>query len=519
MAVFSALGADGAGAAGPRRGRHPALPGEYAAQEGASARSSRCSRGASRRCRSSTGSSASSACASRGRSSARCRSRSARCSRSGSARRRRSRVMRLEPHDYHAVAAAAPEVAQGGRPARGPPDRRARRGCRASRPSRRRRARSSSGTGGTPPCTELRLFLDRNQITFRWVTPDAPDADEQWGGPLPAEDDWPAIRVVDGKTVVRPQLRQVAELLGLATEADGAEYDIGDRRRRPRRAGRGGLRRVGGAADDRDRARGARRPGRHVVADRELPRLPVGRVRRRAREPRAPAGAEARRRDPRHPDDHPHRHRHARGAPRRRRRPPRARDHPRLRRRVAAARDRGLRPARREGRLVRRVAQRGAEHARPRRPHRGRRQLGRAGGDLLLDPRPERDDPLPRRRAGEEHVALPDRPARAAAEHRARYRSEVVAAHGDASLEAIEVRNSATGETTRLDSGGLYIFIGADAETAWLPPEIALDDRTASCSPAPRCAPTGAGRSTATRTCSRRASRASSRAATSASAR
>ena len=32
-----------------------------------------------------------------------------------------------------------------------------------------------------------------------------------------------------------------------------------------------------------------------------------------------------------------------------------------------------------------------------------------------------------------------------------------------------------TGEITRLDSGGLYIFIGADAETAWLPPEIALD--------------------------------------------
>ncbi len=54
-------------------------------------------------------------------------------------------------------------------------------------------------------------------------------------------------------------------------------------------------------------------------------------------------------------------------------------------------------------------------------------------------------------------------------------RTEVVAAHGDVSLEAIDVRNSATGETTRLESGGLFIFIGADAETAWLPPEIALD--------------------------------------------
>ena len=57
------------------------------------------------------------------------------------------------------------------------------------------------------------------------------------------------------------------------------------------------------------------------------------------------------------------------------------------------------------------------------------------------------------------------------------YRTEVVAAHGDVSLEAIDVRDSSTGETTRLESGGLYIFIGADAETAWLPPEIALDPR------------------------------------------
>jgi thioredoxin reductase (NADPH) len=57
------------------------------------------------------------------------------------------------------------------------------------------------------------------------------------------------------------------------------------------------------------------------------------------------------------------------------------------------------------------------------------------------------------------------------------YESEVVEAHGETSLEAINVRNSRSGETTRLDSGGLFIFIGADAETGWLPPEIALDQR------------------------------------------
>ena len=60
---------------------------------------------------------------------------------------------------------------------------------------------------------------------------------------------------------------------------------------------------------------------------------------------------------------------------------------------------------------------------------------------------------------------------------RALYRTEVAAAHGDTSLEAIDILDNATGETTRLESGGLFIFIGADAETGWLPPEIALDPK------------------------------------------
>lgn len=52
--------------------------------------------------------------------------------------------------------------------------------------------------------------------------------------------------------------------------------------------------------------------------------------------------------------------------------------------------------------------------------------------------------------------------------------AEVAAVHGEQSLEAIDVRGA---ETTRLESGGLFIFIGADAETGWLPPEIALNQR------------------------------------------
>jgi thioredoxin reductase (NADPH) len=43
-----------------------------------------------------------------------------------------------------------------------------------------------------------------------------------------------------------------------------------------------------------DRARGARRPGRHLVSDRELLGFPSGCLRRRAREPGAAAGRAAR---------------------------------------------------------------------------------------------------------------------------------------------------------------------------------------------------------------------------------
>ena len=55
--------------------------------------------------------------------------------------------------------------------------------------------------------------------------------------------------------------------------------------------------------------------------------------------------------------------------------------------------------------------------------------------------------------------------------------SEVEAVHGDGSLNAIDIADGSTGETTRHASGGLFIFIGADADTGWLCDEIALDER------------------------------------------
>jgi thioredoxin reductase (NADPH) len=44
-------------------------------------------------------------------------------------------------------------------------------------------------------------------------------------------------------------------------------------------------------------------------------------------------------------------------------------------------------------------------------------------------------------------------------------------------LAAIDILDRASGSVRRRDCGGLFVFIGADAETHWLPAEIARDSR------------------------------------------
>ena len=55
-------------------------------------------------------------------------------------------------------------------------------------------------------------------------------------------------------------------------------------------------------------------------------------------------------------------------------------------------------------------------------------------------------------------------------------RSEVVAVHGDEQLEAIEVIDRRAGTTSRRDTRALFVLIGAEAVTDWLPSEIARDE-------------------------------------------
>jgi len=56
-------------------------------------------------------------------------------------------------------------------------------------------------------------------------------------------------------------------------------------------------------------------------------------------------------------------------------------------------------------------------------------------------------------------------------------RCEVTALHGEHHLEAIDTTDRATGIALRRVTDALFVFIGADAQTQWLPPQIARDER------------------------------------------
>jgi len=386
----------------------------------------------------------------------------------------RTRVMRIEPHDYYAVLADEPDV--GKEVGRLASDRIAGAGGLQSIAAEQSPARATVlGSRWDSATAELRHFLDRNQMSFVWIQPDAPDAVEQWGGPLPLEADHPVIRLNDGKTVVRPQLRRVAELLGLGTEPLAAEYDtviIG-----------------GGPAGLAAGVYGASEGLRTIVVEREAPGGQAGTSSRIENYLGFPSGVSG-----------------------------------------EELASRALRQARRLGAeiLVTRPVTR--LDATDRQVHldggdvlRARtiilacgvawRRMAAEGFDRLVGKGISygaAPSEAPSTHGVDVHIVGAGNSAGQAAmffstharsvtiicrsegleKSMSRYlidqletrsnvsvlgRSEVVAAHGETTLEAIDVRDSATGETTRLPTGGLFILIGADAETGWLPPEIALD--------------------------------------------
>ena len=144
---------------------------------------------------------------------------------------------------------------------------------------------------------DLRDFLARNRVPMRWLDVER-DAEARelldrgrHRGRAPAGGD--ARGRHDARAPDRARARRAPRR---RRRAGGRPLRPGDRRRRPGRARGRGLRRVRGPEDRARRARGARRAGRDVEPDRELPRLPGGAQRLRSRAPRDRPGAPARRR-------------------------------------------------------------------------------------------------------------------------------------------------------------------------------------------------------------------------------
>ena len=132
-----------------------------------------------------------------------------------------SRVARVDARLYYAIAAVAPEITEAV-------------GALASE-----RIGGLQGLAATAPkaqativgqrwdtaCYELRRFLARNQVVFDWVEPDDPALPSRLPQFRPQEARYPTLLLAGGATLVQPQPREVAERLGLQTCNRFAEYD------------------------------------------------------------------------------------------------------------------------------------------------------------------------------------------------------------------------------------------------------------------------------------------------------
>jgi thioredoxin reductase (NADPH) len=133
-----------------------------------------------------------------------------------------SRVMRLEVQQYYAIAAVSGDVAQTinalARERLG--------GLQAITAEPHKPRVTLIGQRWDSTCAELRRFLTRNQISFDWLTPDAPEALTFLDAAHRPATDGPVARLADGTLIENPDVRDLANRLGLQTSPRGAEYDV-----------------------------------------------------------------------------------------------------------------------------------------------------------------------------------------------------------------------------------------------------------------------------------------------------
>jgi thioredoxin reductase (NADPH) len=382
-----------------------------------------------------------------------------------------SRVMRVELREYFAIASASPEISLkvaalarervGGM-----------QGISAEAPKPRV---IMVGHRWDNACGELRQFLSRNQITYEWMTPDDPELSTRWPGTPPADEDCPALMLADGTRLSRPAARELALRLGLPTSARLAEYDtivVG-----------------GGPAGLAAAVYGASEGLRTLVVEREAPGGQAGtssRIENYLGFPSGVSGDEL-----------------ASRALKQARRlgaeilvtrsvdriDPKTRriyldgDDAVQGRTLILATGVSWRRLTIEGfdRLIGKGLYYGAARSEASATHGLDVHLigaGNSAGQAALYFANHartvtlvvRGDSLEKSMSRYLVEQLGGK-----ANVKAQLRSEVVAAHGDTHLTAIDIREGAT--VTRQDCGGLFVFIGADAQTDWLPAEIARDKR------------------------------------------
>ncbi len=384
-----------------------------------------------------------------------------------------SRVMRVDAEHYYTLAAAAPDVAL-------------RMGALA-----RERIGGLQGLSAEPPkprvlivgsqwdpaCRSLRQFLARNQISGDWLAPDAPDFAKRWAEACPAEEDCPALRLADGTRLTRPSTRELAERLGLQTMPLRDEYDtlvIG-----------------GGPAGLAAAVYGASEGLRTVVVEREAPGGQAGTSSRIENYLGFPSGVsgdelasralqQARRlgaeilvtRAVERIDVHT-RQVHLDGGEAIRTRT------------IIVATGVAWRRLVIDGfeRFIGKGIYYGAARSEASAMHGldvyligGGNSAGQAALYFASHARRVtlviRGDSLEKSmsRYLTEQLAVKSN-------INVKLRAEVVGAHGDTHLGAIDLVDHASSSVSRHDCGGLFVFIGADAQTDWLPPEVACDQR------------------------------------------
>ncbi|RWN66767.1 MAG: cyclic nucleotide-binding domain-containing protein [Mesorhizobium sp.] len=384
-----------------------------------------------------------------------------------------SRVMRLEVQQYYSIAAVSKDVAQ-----KVSALARERMGGLQSITAEPQKPRVTLvGHRWDTACGELRRFLARNQISFTWVLPDTSDAEAFWSATGRPALDGPVARLADGEIMESPAVRDLAIRLGLQTRPRGAEYDVAI-------VG-------GGPAGLAAAVYGASEGLRTIVVEREAPGGQAGtssRIENYLGFPSGISGDEL--------------------ASRALQQARRLGAEILVTRSVAGidptthdlfldgtdvVRARSLILAtgvtwRRLGidgfdRLIGKGVYYGAARSEASTTHgldvfligagnsAGQAALhfsGHARNVTLLVRGPSLADSM-------SHYLIEQ--LRAKSNVKVQLRSEVQAVHGETHLTAIDILDKATNEVSRHDCGGLFVFIGANAETEWLPADVVRDAR------------------------------------------